>query len=159
LVVAGMGLKDDEIQGFFRTTVEMVSNVMQTSSVYISEAMESKSGITNEAGKRFLFTAMTDSNKFLMGDSIPTSAMTHQHFLMAKHPCREVLKVKAEKWDQLHFYKKQDSNAKPKAGTLVYAAVPFFDIDAEIRGYIAADILGMPDGTVTPISPAYIRLL
>jgi hypothetical protein len=141
---------DNELQTFLQLSCELTSSVLQTPNVYISEIIEDSSkhllaSSTGEAPeKRFMFTAVTGANNFLMGDSLPTHTTTYRHFTGDQFRKPLLMNVK-ERWNELHLFKKDDV-AKPSTSTTMYIAVPFFDLQGQIRGYVAADNLRMrPD--------------
>jgi hypothetical protein len=153
-----VGLTDNDLQSILQLTVELASSVLQTSNMYIAEILDEKpllkgahSPLPMEGRNaenmetKFMFTAVTALNSFLMGDSLPTSTMTYKHFVHQKSHEPLVISIK-DAWETLHFFKKDLS--RPTSDNIMYVAAPYFDGVGQIRGYIAADSLRMHEGTV-----------
>ena len=96
--------------------------------------------------KKFMFTApRSGANAFLLGSSLPPTSKTFNHFTGKN--CHELLQVNVkDEWNQLHVFDPRAT--KPRSSKIMYIAAPFFDASGEVRGYIAADTIGVDENTV-----------
>lgn len=157
---------DDELQTFLQRSCELASNVLQTPNVYTAEIIEDSNrpssgvaGTSTTEGileKKFMFTAVTGANNFLMGDTLPKHTVTYKHFTGDQFRKPLLMRVK-ERWDELHLFKKDVS--KPTSPAIMYIAVPYFDLHGHVRGYVAADNLRMrPDQVKACLHPVLCSL-
>ncbi len=138
--------------------------MLQTPNVYTAEIIDDSnrpsSGVAGTSttegtlDKKFMFTAVTGANIFLMGDTLPKHTITYKHFTGDQFRKPLLMRVN-ERWDELHLFKKDV--AKPTSPAIMYIAVPYFDLHGHVRGYVAADNLRMrPDQVKHACIPFFV---
>ena len=77
--------------------------------------------------------------------TIPFSNLRYRHFTGPL--CDTPLIIKLGK-DWSHVHKFRSDSPQPATASVLYVAVPFFDVTGRVRGYLAADTLRMHEQSV-----------
>jgi len=167
----GDNISESELQYIMQLSCEIVANVLQADSVYVAEYIhnQEKGGALQflktesavlEGGDKasddsdifvdsadflFMYVAATSSNNFLVGSKLPSSSLTHKHFV--ENAGTDPLHVDlASHWDQTYFHSKE----LPADRDGQYISVPLFDLRGTVCGFLAVDTLRSVRGQPKP---------